>query len=137
MIQDNKIPELDNFNYVDCAKDAIENLDSNKVKKDIISSNQIRKILSLNSVIYNDVIYRNENEQLSEEIIGRINYLKVRILYDSTREKTVKNFVEQTHLIEHIERVITKKQKQYYLLFSQYLEALVAFRAYVFGEEKN
>lgn len=134
MIQDNKIPELDSFNYVDCAKDAIENL---KVKKDIISSNQIRKILSLNSVIYNDVIYRNENEQLSEEIIGRINYLKVRILYDSTREKTVKNFVEQTHLIEYIERVITKKQKQYYLLFSQYLEALVAFRAYVFGEEKN
>jgi CRISPR-associated protein Csm2 len=133
---------LNDTNYVDCAEKAIESLKQYKDKKgnyQVISTNQIRKILSLNSEIYNNVINSVEQCKLTEEIIGRINYLKVRILYDCGREKTVKDFVEQTHLKKHIEEVVTKKenQKKYYLLFSQYLEALVAFRYYVFGEDKN
>lgn len=128
---------LNDTNYVDCAEKAIESLKQYKDKKgnyQVISTNQIRKILSLNSEIYNNVINSVEQGELTEEIIGRINYLKVRILYDCGREKTVKDFVEQSHLKKHIEEVVTNKknQKKYYLLFSQYLEALVAFRYYVF-----
>lgn len=130
---------LNDSNYVDYAEKAINNLNQHKTKQGkVITSNQIRKILSLNSEIYNDVIYlKEENEKLSDEIVGRISYLKVRILYDCAREETVSKFVEQTLLIKHIDEVRTNKQnqKKYYLLFSKYLEALVAFRAYVFGEE--
>lgn len=137
-VEQHKLTEyevLNDSNYVDCAEKAINNL---KQDKTVITLNQIRKILSLNSEIYNDVInLKEENERLSEEIVGRINYLKVRILYDCGREKTVKNFEAQTHLIKHIDEVRRKNQKKYYLLFSQYLEALVAFRYYLIDEEKN
>ena len=129
---------LNDSNYVDCAENAINNLNQHKTKQGkVITSNQIRKILSLNSEIYNDVIYlKDENEQLSDEIVGRICYLKVRILYDCAREETVREFEKQTHLIKHIDEVRKQQnQKKYYLLFSKYLEALVGFRAYVFGEE--
>lgn len=131
---------LNDTNYVDCAEKAIESLKQYKDKKgnyQVISTNQIRKILSLNSEIYNSVINSVEQGKLTDEIIGRINYLKVRILYDCGREETVRYFVEQTHLKKHIEAVVTnnENQKKYYLLFSQYLEALVAFRYYVFDKE--
>lgn len=142
-IKRNEYVPLNDTNYVDCAEKAIESLKQYKDKKgnfQVISTNQIRKILSLNSEIYNNVINSVEQCKLTDEIIGRINYLKVRILYDCGREKTVKDFVEQTHLKKHIEEVVTteENQKKSYLLFSQYLEALVAFRYYVFvDEDKN
>lgn len=137
--------ELNDTNYVDCAEKAIKSLEQYKDKKgnpQVISTHQIRKILSLNSEIYNNVINSvNSVEQgkLTGEIIGRINYLKVRILYDCGRNEKVGDFVKKSHLKEHIENVVTKEedQKKNYLLFSQYLEALVAFRYYVYGKDEN
>ena len=89
---------LNDTNYVDCAEKAIESLKQYKDKKgnyQVISTNQIRKILSLNSEIYNSVINSVEQGKLTDEIIGRINYLKVRILYDCAREETVREFEKQ------------------------------------------
>ena len=124
-------------NYVELAEKAIDALGNHKNKDNkpqILTTSKIRNILALNAEIYNDVI-NESSEQLSEDIRGRINYLKVRVIYEAGRELTVKFFVNESHLLENISNI--KGQKKQYLLFSRYLEALVAYRKFKYGKDEN
>ena len=80
--------------------------------------------------IYNEVII-SQKEVLSKEIIGRINYMKIRFIYDAGREKKVGIFLQQTKLLEYLEG--SKEGRTQYILFNRYMEALVAYRKY-YGE---
>lgn len=116
--------DLTNDNYVALAENVINYLNQNR---NLLTTSKIRNILSLNAEIYNTVLSERKNE-LSGDVKARLQYLKVRMVYDSGREKTVKLFVENSHLIDHLDKIGDSKEK--YMLFARYLEALVAYRKF-------
>ena len=107
----------------------IEYLWSNKKK---ITTSKIRNILAMAADIYND-IKRDKSESISEENRKRLEYLRVRMIYEAGRDpKGVQEFLIESDLCNELKKVNGKKTK--YVDFYHYLEALVAFHKYNGGE---
>lgn len=127
---------IDEMNYVDKAEKAIQRLvEESKAKKgkgDIVTTSKIRNLLAMTSDIYNQVLTYN-SEKLDNEIVGRIEYLRVRVMYECGREPKVKEFVQKAEIIELLKEIGNSKKN--YLLFSRYMEALVAFHRYYGGKD--
>ena len=125
-------------NYVDFAEETIKKL-TKPVEKNgklsspkIVSTSKIRNLLAMVSDIYNDVNVLNV-DKLPDEIIGQINYMKVRFYYEAGREDSVKKLFETSKVFEIIDEIGNSKKN--YILFSKYMEALVAFRKYYGGAD--
>lgn len=122
-------------NYVDFAEGVIGKLiftDNYGNKKVNLSTSKIRSILAMSAELYNEVLLL-ESEKLDKNILSRLDYLRIRMLYDAGREpKKVKKFIEVAKLLEIIKSITTKKE---YILFYHYMEALVAFHKYNGGED--
>lgn len=123
-------------NYVDTAEQVIKNL---KNKKDMkgksvpsITTSKIRNLLAMTADIYNEV-QNQYTDILSEEIKGRIEYLRVRFLYEAGREVSVKNLVEEAKIMDMLRDI--KGSRKNFILFSRYMEALVAFHKYYGGKD--
>lgn len=119
--------KLTKDNYVKLAEKAILNLKAKKDRKGVVTTSKIRNLLAMAADIYNEVI-NSQSEVLSEEIKGQINYMKIRFVYESGRETTVKNFVEQAEILAHIDEIGDSREQ--YILFNRYMEALVAYRKF-------
>lgn len=126
--------KLENATYVEKAEKVIQDLirDAGNVRDPLLTTSKIRNILSMTSDIYNDVLTCKE-ETLGADIQNRISYLKVRIVYESGREDKVKRFVEKAELLACINEI--KGKRSQYLLFSRYMEALVAYHRYYGGKD--
>lgn len=119
--------------YVDQAEQAIKKLSAKKDQKALVTTSKIRNLLAMVSDIYNDV--RNvQGEVLSEELIGKINYMKIRFYYEAGREAKVKDLLMTANVFQIIDEIGGKKKN--FLLFSRYMEALVAFRKYYGGKDE-
>lgn len=123
--------------YVDQAEQAIKKLSAKKNQKGRtvlpVTTSKIRNLLAMVSDIYNDV--RNvQGEVLSEELIGKINYMKIRFYYEAGREAKVKDLLMTANVFQIIDEIGGKKKN--FLLFSRYMEALVAFRKYYGGKDE-
>ena len=68
------------------------------------------------SEIYNEVVHES-GEVLSSENEERIQYLRLRIVYESGRETSVKDFVQKAKILEELKKV--KDSKSQFLLFWQ------------------
>lgn len=97
-----------------------------------ISTSQIRNILAMTSDIYNDVM-NEKNEKLSRDICSRIQYLRVQITYAAGRDPKVKNFVDKAEILENLKSINGSRKN--FILFSHYMEALVAFQRYYGGKD--
>ena len=119
-------------NYVDLAEQAIDHL-IGRSKTDfrgnpkVVTTSKIRNLLAMTADLYNDIVNLGE-EELPMEILGRINYLRVRVIYEAGREAMVNDLVDSAQILEHIRDI--KKSRRQYILFSRYMESLVAFRKY-------
>ena len=113
--------------YVDIAENTIEKLKKQE-GKNIVTTSQIRNLLAMTMDIKNDIL-ESEKGPLSPEILGRIQYLKIRILYEAGRTPSVKAVVEEANLRGALDAL--GKTRKGYLLFCRYMEALVAFRKYL------
>ena len=123
--------------YVDQAEQAIKKLSAKKDQKGRtvlpVTTSKIRNLLAMVSDIYYDV--RNvQGEVLSEELIGKINYMKIRFYYEAGREAKVKDLLMTANVFQIIDEIGGKKKN--FLLFSRYMEALVAFRKYYGGKDE-
>ena len=78
--------KLTEENYVETAEKAIQEICAlkNKSGKSVqpVTTSKIRNLLAMTAAIYNDVIV-SQSEKLSAEIVGRINYLKIRFVYEA------------------------------------------------------
>ena len=125
-------------NYVEKAENAIIELKNkkNRMGKTVpmVTTSKIRNILAMSAQIYNDVL-GVIGDELSEDINARIDYLKLRIIYEVGRDTTnsVRNFVESAELIKCIEQINGSREN--YRLFNNYMEALVAYHKYYCGKE--
>ena len=117
--------------YVEEAERAIKALKGKKDKKQnpvpIVTTSKIRNLLAMTAELYNEALNCSK-ENLPEELVGRINYLKIRFVYEAGRENSVRNLVEEARILEHLNEVNGIRTQ--YLLFSRYMEALVAYRKF-------
>jgi len=47
----------------------------------MVTTSKIRSILAMTSDIYNEVIMQ-QNDKLSDDLAGRIEYLRIRVVYE-------------------------------------------------------
>ncbi len=127
--------ELTEENYVEQAEEVIKTLCERyrdfKGNPSIVTTTKLRNLLAMSADIYNDVVNSLE-ETLSPEVRGRVNYLKVRMIYEAGRDDKVKQFLETADLIRHLDDI--RGTRRQYILFSRYMEALVAYRRYYVKE---
>ena len=115
-------------NYVEEAEKVI-----NEVGAKSFTTTKLRNLLSLSSDIYNMVIHQN-GDKLTEEIKAKIEYLRVRFIYEAGRDENgIKRLVENANLLGVLKNI--KGSKKNYILFNRYLEALVAFHRYNGGKD--
>lgn len=93
----------------------------------IVTTSKLRNILSMSADIYN-MANLSVTENLDDSINAKIEYLKVRILYEAGRDKDVKELVEKAQLLGCIDEI--KGSKKNFIRFNRYLEAIVAYRKY-------
>lgn len=125
---------LTSENYVDEAERVIKTLiEKDRSGRDVIrlTTSKIRGILSLVTELYNDIIHEPSNK-LGEEYVERIQYLRLRIVYEAGRDKQVGKFVEKSNLLEYVKAI---KNKNDFLRFTKYVEALVAYHKYYGGKD--
>ena len=129
--------QINEINYVDKAEAAIKELgdkhDSKGRKIPIVTTSKIRNLLAMVADIYNDVINCKE-ENLSNDVVGRINYMKLRFYYEAGRESSVRRLLETADIFKIINEIESSRSN--YILFSRYMEALVAFRKYYGGKDE-
>ena len=121
--------QINESNYVDMAENAIKELKENS-PKGIVTTSKIRNLLAMVADIYNDVI-NNKAEELGDDIVVRINYMKVQFYYSAGREDSVKKLLKQANVLRIIDEIGNSRSN--YIIFSRYMEALVAFRKYYGG----
>ena len=125
---------INNENYVDKAKSVIERLKEYKNRwgqEELLTTSQIRNILSMTANIYNGVMLQTD-EKLTEKVKEKIAYLRIRCIYEAGRNELVKRFVEHSELLECLSEIKSRKD---YILFSHYMESLVAWHRYLGGRD--
>ncbi|MCR5129440.1 MAG: type III-A CRISPR-associated protein Csm2 [Lachnospiraceae bacterium] len=127
--------KLDNETYVKKADDVMKALSQNTDKWGnikMVTTSQIRNLLAMTADIYNEVRI-SRDEKLDDEIKSRLNYLKVRFVYEAGRTGDVKDFVEKAEILQCLDEIQGSRSR--YLLFSKYMEALVAYHKLYGGKD--
>ena len=128
--------KLTEENYVKEAETAIKELCERTEKgnkAELVTTSKIRNLLAMTADIYNEVV-NSPQETLSAEIKGQINYMKIHFIYSAGREANVKDLLEQAHILSHIDEIGDSRKQ--YILFSRYMEALVAYRKFYGGYDE-
>ncbi len=128
--------QVNDQNYVDMAEKVIIRLKNKKDRKGrnipMVTTSKLRNLLTMTADIHNEVVSQTE-EKLEDHITSRIEYLRVRFLYEAGREDSVRDLVEEAEIIPFLKQINGSREN--YLLFSRYIEALVAFHRYYRGKD--
>lgn len=127
---------LNDATYVNQAEKVIiglaNQIDDRGRQVPMVTTSKIRNILSMAADIYDSAMQSNSNE-LNADVASRIEYLRVRMIYEAGREKSVKAFVQQSHLLDYCKMINADKKR--YIMFYRYLEALIAFHKFNGGKD--
>ena len=126
---------LEQSTYVARAEKAINEcrkIKNRNGKVEMITTSQIRNLLAMTADIYNQVML-SMSDTLSEDIKGRIAYLKLRFIYEMGRDDKMKAFAQQAEILKAIDEIGNSKQK--FILFNRYMEALVAYHKFYGGKD--
>ena len=117
--------------YVDQAEKVIlalsEKTNAKGRRIDVVSTSKLRNLLSMTADIYNEAMMLR-TDALTDELKSRIEYLRIRFIYEAGREPSVKNLVTEAKILQILQEIAGSKKN--FLLFSHYMEALVAFRKF-------
>ena len=120
-------------NYVDHAEQVMRKLcDNGSRQKDLVTTSKIRSILSMVSEIYNNVRLERD-PKLNENLKERLQYLKMRMVYEAGREPSVKTFIEEARLMKVLDEVGDSRERL--ITFCHSMEALVAYRKLLGGDK--
>lgn len=121
--------------YVEDAEKVFKDWYSTRDKK--ITTSKIRGLLSGMYDIYNDVV-RVEGEELPQDIVDRIQYLKVQFVYeygrDDKKDGSVRRFINESKILNKIDQIGTSKKK--FIEMERYMEALVAYHRFYGGKDE-
>lgn len=124
-------------NYVDQAQAVIQKLSQKTNPKNgrpvpMVTTSKIRNLLAMTDDIYNDVL-NGSDEALPDSITSRIEYLRVRFVYETGRDNGVKDLVMGAKILDILKEI--KGSRKNYILFTRYMEALVAFHKFYGGKD--
>lgn len=110
--------QINEQNYVDQAEKVILKLknltDRNGRPVAMVTTSKLRNLLAMSADIYNEVINQKE-ETLDKDICSRIEYLRVRFLYEAGREPSVRNLVNESCILDVLKSINQNKKCTYYL----------------------
>jgi len=95
-----------------------------------LTTSKIRNLLSMVMDTYNDVVLQPE---LTAKDKDQIQYLIVRMAYESGRDRDVKSFVDGCGLIKYADKI--EGNKENFITFTRYFESLVAYHRYYGGSD--
>ena len=102
-----------------------------------LTTGQIRKFLSVMNNIGNKVsIYKAEHPEenkLPDELVEEIQYMRIKLVYQAGRDKSVKEFLEKSELDTYMQK-IGNSIKNFNIVF-RYVEALVAYHKFYGGKD--
>ncbi|MCL2020035.1 MAG: type III-A CRISPR-associated protein Csm2 [Oscillospiraceae bacterium] len=126
---------INSKNYVDKAEAVINELrkPDERGKTQILTTSQIRKQLAMTAEL-STLAEKETNDTLNDELQSRIEYLRVQFVYQAGREPQVKSFVEKAKILEILKDINGNREK--FLVFCKYMEALVAYRKFYVKEDK-
>ncbi len=128
---------INDGNYVDIAETVIKKLKGkvnprNNKPIPMVTTSKIRNLLAMSSDIYNNVLLL-QDDKLDSDLIGRIEYLRMRFVYECGREPSVKDFVTEAKILDILKEISGSKAN--YILFNHYMEALIAFHKFHGGND--
>ncbi len=126
-MNDNRIPYEKNMDKLKHAEEIMKNM---KNEKNSLTTNQMRIILSLFVNVRNELEKNRMNNELTEEEIYKIKYIKIKLIYQAARIG-IKDFIKRSYLEKMIDDV--DNRQDFYKLVD-YVEALVAFQKYYIGK---
>jgi CRISPR-associated protein Csm2 len=122
--------------YVAQAKRVMESLrptDREGREKGGLTTSQIRNLLSLTSQIF-DEAEGVSGDVIPQGLLDKVQYLRVRFVYQAGREPAVSAFVQEAKLLSALEEIKTSREKL--IEFCRYMEALVAYKKYLDPNDK-
>ena len=98
-----------------------------------ISTSQIRKFLSAVNKINNKVKYQNDSEELSNDIVDEIAYMRVQFAYIVGKNNTN----EMKELYKKLDPAMAeiKTSKAAFINFARYVEAIIAYHKFHGGKD--
>ena len=130
--------KINKLSYVDEAEQVIKRMAQNarrdKSGRPIFSltTSKSRNLLSMDSELQTDAQHCAGSE-LDDDLVSRVQYLKMRIAYEAGREKSVMEFVDQAGLLGQVSAI--GKDRQQLIVFCNYMEALVAYHKFYGGKD--
>ncbi|BCQ10567.1 CRISPR system Cms protein Csm2 [Mycobacterium heckeshornense] len=97
-----------------------------------LTTTQLRVLLSLTAQLLGEAQLSTE-PTLSDSLRDKVQYLRVRFIYQSGRDKAVKDFVHKAKLLDALEEIGDSRKNL--LRFCRYMEALVAYKKYLDPKE--
>jgi len=133
--------QLSESDYVETAQQVVLSLPRKNIGKKTetfeLTTSQIRNLLAMTSEILNKInSCKGEDittQKLPSSIVQYLNSLKIRSVYESGRQKEVKVFINNAHIIEHLNEIKNITDCE---LFCHYMEALVAYHRFHGGNDK-
>jgi CRISPR-associated protein Csm2 len=119
--------------YVKQAERVISGLPKNRFGDFELTTTQLRVLLSLTAQLF-DEAQQSTEPTLPPLLQDKVQYLRVRFVYQSGREPKVKTFVENAKLLDALEEIGDRRDKL--LRFCRYMEALVAYKKYLDPKDK-
>jgi CRISPR-associated protein Csm2 len=119
--------------YVTQAERVITGLPKNRFGDFELTTTQLRVLLSLTAQLF-DETQQSAEATLPRGLQDKVQYLRVRFVYQSGREPKVKAFVQQAKLLEALEEIGDSRDEL--LRFCRYMEALVAYKKFLDPKDK-
>lgn len=126
-----ELPQQPALGYVDRAEQVINMLRSDPHYRNFTVS-KIRNILAMVNDIYNDVFIQTE-PILTKDTLNKIQRLRIRLVYECGREPIIRSFTDSGKLLDEIAKIGNQREK--FIDFSRYMEALVAYHRYYGGND--
>lgn len=128
---------MSNVDIVNEAEHVIKRLKDNS-DRGMLTKNQIRKFLAAFTSVTNKVELERrcnpEKQEMSNELSAEVKFLKIKLVYQAGREKKVRAFVDESHLLAKIDGVGKSFAK--YKELANYMEALVAYHKFYGGNDQ-
>ncbi len=118
-------------NYADKAKKIMkQGKKEKKVWFSNLSTTKLRGIYDQIVTVYSEVF----DDATFNKAKGDVQYLKVKMAYEAGRYNEVKNFLNDSNLLELLDNVNNYEKFE---LYSRYAESLVAYFKFYGGDKKN
>jgi CRISPR-associated protein Csm2 len=119
--------------YVNQAEQVIKGLPKKRDDSFELTTTQLRVLLSLTAQLF-DEAEAHVSPTLSASLQDKVQYLRVRFVYQAGREPAVKAFITRAKLLDALADIGDSRDNL--LKFCRYMEALVAYKKFYDPKDK-